>query len=86
MNEFSYCDPTQASHVSRSHGEQLNQTCLIALIAEESALRRVSTLISSSMLNSVSVCGVPGIQKVFLQQHDKPKKESVLETDGINVH
>ncbi|KAG2745504.1 DNA-directed RNA polymerase II, subunit 1 [Suillus brevipes Sb2] len=51
--------------------------------------------LENTMLNSVSLRGVPGIQKVFLQQHDKvyidktgaikTKKEWVLETDGINL-
>ena len=49
------------------------------------------------MLNSISLRGVPGIQRVFLLEHDKvviteegsisarKEKEWVLETDGVNL-
>ncbi|KIJ58730.1 hypothetical protein HYDPIDRAFT_163162 [Hydnomerulius pinastri MD-312] len=51
--------------------------------------------LENTMLNSVSLRGVPGINRVFLQEHDKvhineegaikSKKEWVLETDGVNL-
>ncbi|OJA08058.1 hypothetical protein AZE42_11646 [Rhizopogon vesiculosus] len=51
--------------------------------------------LKNMMLNSVSLHGVPGTQRVFLQLHDKvyvdnsgaikSNKEWVLETDGINL-
>ncbi|KAG2066729.1 DNA-directed RNA polymerase II, subunit 1 [Suillus decipiens] len=63
----------------------------LGTVEEDIFLRQLE----NTMLNSVSLRGVPGIQKVFLQQHDKvyidktgaikPKKEWVLETDGINL-
>jgi DNA-directed RNA polymerase II subunit RPB1 len=63
----------------------------LGTVEEDIFLRQLE----NTMLNSVSLRGVPGIQKVFLQQHDKvyidktgaikTKKEWVLETDGINL-
>ncbi|KAH9891211.1 beta and beta-prime subunits of DNA dependent RNA-polymerase [Cubamyces lactineus] len=53
--------------------------------------------LENTMLNSVSLRGVPGIQRVFLLEHDKisispsgniearADKEWVLETDGVNL-
>ncbi|KAJ2977437.1 hypothetical protein NUW54_g11420 [Trametes sanguinea] len=53
--------------------------------------------LENTMLNSVSLRGVPGIQRVFLLKHDKititpagnidarAEKEWVLETDGVNL-
>ncbi|KAL0945704.1 hypothetical protein HGRIS_014853 [Hohenbuehelia grisea] len=53
--------------------------------------------LENTMLNSVSLRGVPGIQRVFLMEHDKititaegsiearQEKEWVLETDGVNL-
>ncbi|KAL0955363.1 hypothetical protein HGRIS_001611 [Hohenbuehelia grisea] len=53
--------------------------------------------LENTMLNSVSLRGVPGIQRVFLVEHDKititaegsiearQEKEWVLETDGVNL-
>lgn len=48
-----------------------------------------------TMLNTISLRGVPGINRVFLIEHDKvstqpdgsisPEREWVLETDGINL-
>ncbi|KAG1741771.1 DNA-directed RNA polymerase II, subunit 1 [Suillus paluster] len=63
----------------------------LGTVEEDIFLRQLE----NTMLNSVSLRGVPGIQRVFLQQHDKvyvdktgaikAKKEWVLETDGINL-
>ncbi|KAJ8509443.1 hypothetical protein ONZ45_g8381 [Pleurotus djamor] len=62
-------------------------------IEEDVFLRQLE----NTMLNSVSLRGVPGIKKVFLMEHDKvtiskdgtiqarEDKEWVLETDGINL-
>ncbi|EPS95144.1 hypothetical protein FOMPIDRAFT_152872 [Fomitopsis schrenkii] len=53
--------------------------------------------LENTMLNSISLRGVPGIQRVFLLEHDKvvvteegsiksrQEKEWVLETDGVNL-
>ncbi|KAG9310372.1 DNA-directed RNA polymerase II, subunit 1 [Chiua virens] len=51
--------------------------------------------LENTMLNSVSLRGVPNIRRVFLQEHDKvfhneegaikAKKEWMLETDGVNL-
>ena len=53
--------------------------------------------LENTMLNSVELRGVPGIQRVFLMEHDKiiitqagsiearAEKEWVLETDGVNL-
>ncbi|KAL6301005.1 beta and beta-prime subunits of DNA dependent RNA-polymerase [Sparassis latifolia] len=53
--------------------------------------------LENTMLNSISLRGVPGIQRVFLMEHDKvvitpegsiearAEKEWVLETDGVNL-
>jgi DNA-directed RNA polymerase II subunit RPB1 len=54
--------------------------------------------LENTMLNSVSLRGVPGIERVFLLEHDKiivtrdgsieargEEKEWVLETDGVNL-
>ncbi|OAX40478.1 beta and beta-prime subunits of DNA dependent RNA-polymerase [Rhizopogon vinicolor AM-OR11-026] len=63
----------------------------LGTVEEDIFLRQLE----NTMLNSVSLRGVPGIQRVFLQPHDKvyvdnsgsikSKKEWVLETDGINL-
>ncbi|KAI0809109.1 beta and beta-prime subunits of DNA dependent RNA-polymerase [Irpex lacteus] len=62
-------------------------------IEEDIFLRQLE----NTMLNSVSLRGVPGIERVFLLEHDKivqsadgsiearKDKEWVLETDGINL-
>ncbi|KAI6111259.1 RNA polymerase 2 [Pisolithus sp. B1] len=51
--------------------------------------------LENTMLNSVSLRGVPGVHRVFLPEHDKvyvsdeggikTKKEWALETDGVNL-
>ncbi|KAI6095134.1 RNA polymerase 2 [Pisolithus croceorrhizus] len=51
--------------------------------------------LENTMLNSVSLCGVPGVHWVFLLEHDKVyisdeggikmKKEWALETDSVNL-
>lgn len=53
--------------------------------------------LENTMLNSISLRGVPGIQRVFLLEHDRviiseegsikahQEKEWVLETDGVNL-
>ncbi|KIP04024.1 hypothetical protein PHLGIDRAFT_76648 [Phlebiopsis gigantea 11061_1 CR5-6] len=65
----------------------------LGTVEEDIFLRQLE----NTMLNSVSLRGVPGIGRVFLQEHNKvtiteegsiearSQKEWVLETDGINL-
>ncbi|KAI6107391.1 DNA-directed RNA polymerase II, subunit 1 [Pisolithus croceorrhizus] len=63
----------------------------LGTVEEDVFLRQLE----NTMLNSVSLRGVPGVHRVFLLEHDKvyvndeggikTKKEWVLETDGVNL-